>query len=218
MIKKLKSLSRFGVLKYKEHEYTEEEILIGIANMDNAITRLIYNRAFQKVKAVLGSMNCNPVDIEEIFQDGFVAALSNVKSGSFKGNSTFETYLVSICKNMYLKMRQSQKKTIPLNQEFEKIDSFEPDMELLIKHIAKLMRIMDETCREIFELRFGLSQGQQGGDVVTDHAKNLKYEEIASFLNISTDNARKRFSRCLNNFKRYLATDETWNNILKPNY
>ena len=61
---------------------------------------------------------------------------------------------------------------------------------------------MDESCRKIIDLRFGIDQQQE-----ENRNKYMKFDEIARILEIKVDNARQRFKRCLEKLRKEIKCD-----------
>jgi len=62
---------------------------------------------------------------------------------------------------------------------------------------------LDKLCIEIIDLRMGLNSKKSN-----DGYKSLRFNEIAKLLNISHDNARQKFTRCLKKLKDFVMNDK----------
>jgi DNA-directed RNA polymerase sigma subunit (sigma70/sigma32) len=69
--------------------------------------------------------------------------------------------------------------------------------------LLMLKNKLDKLCVEIIDLRMGLNS-EKSNDV----NKSLRFNEIAKLLNISHDNARQKFTRCLKKLKEFVMNDK----------
>lgn len=213
MKKDATGLSRSFVLGYNKEKYTEAEILQGIITNNDKMILYIYKNFFPGIKSMVYSFHSLYLDAEDIFQEGLIRAIINVRENRFKGTSSFYTYLTSICRNVCLKEIQKTVKTNDVSTSVIAMEDTETHDEELIYRMVMLKDKMDETCKQIIDLRFGLRRNET---VLPEEAKpveNMKFEEIARQLNIETDNARQRFKRCFEKLKMALSKDLLWGEL-----
>ena len=91
---------------YNKQKYTEAEILDGILKNSDRMILYIYKSYFPGVKSMVYSFHSLVLDADDVFQDGLVAATRNIIEKRFNGDSTFNTYLTSICRNICLKQME----------------------------------------------------------------------------------------------------------------
>jgi len=212
------SLSQFLNSGYNKQKYTDAEILYGIIHNNNTMIAYIYKSYFPGIKALVYSFHSLVLDADDVFQDGLVAATRNITENKFAGNSTFNTYLTSICRNICLKQIERAKKMQLVSTEQPEIEQNEPDQEELIHRLTILKDKMEDKCREIIDLRFGLTGPRVSLTMMQDPDTNIKFDQIANVLNIEPDNARQRFKRCLGKLRETVFTDKAWNEILTKTY
>ena len=70
----------------------------------------------------------------------------------------------------------------------------------LLAFIKQIKNQLGENCREIIDLRF--KQGEEMSDSVITDNKLHSFEEIARRLNITIENARQRFKRCMDQLRK----------------
>jgi RNA polymerase sigma factor (sigma-70 family) len=208
------SLSQILSFGYNKQKYTEAEILDGIQNNSDKMIRYIYKSYFPGIKSMVYGFHSLGLDAEDVFQDGLVAATRNVAEKRFNGNSTFNTYLSSICRNICLKQMERAKKLQAAASEQANTDHSETDVDELIYRLTILKDKMEEKCRQIIDLRFGLTNIDTNMTGLDDSGSNVRFEEIALILNIVPDNARQRFKRCLEKLRETVFNDKAWNEIL----
>ena len=179
--------------KYNKIAYSENDLIEGIIqNQDRAI-REIYKTQYVAIKKMVYTFRNTILEPEDIFQEGLTRALMNVRNGKFNRQSTFSTYLNGICRNICLK-QLNQQKNIPIPEE-KTPDIHEEDLYYEMLSLINLIKTrLNTNCREIIDLRF--NQDKQI-DTLNPKKKLAGFEEIAGRLNITTENARQRFKRCL---------------------
>lgn len=178
-----------------EQKYSDP-VIEGILKNDSRVIGRIYNEQFDRIRSMVYNFQKLNLEPEDVFQEGLTRAILNVRKGVFKGDSAFSTYLYSICNNICLKEYRRKKHTlsIGLQDSPEELPLDNNDvLQIILEEKAKL----DEKCRELIDLRFGL-----GSDL-----GNTRFETIAAALDIKPDNARQRFGRCFAKFMKMLQNN-----------
>jgi len=194
-------LSHLSVLRYNKQEYTEDEILDGVRKNKNTMYQYIYKSYFSGIRTMVLSFHSMALDADDVFQDGLVIAALNIQEGRFRGESSFNTYLNSICRNVCRKQIERAGRYKPSEMHIDIAEKPEADNEELIYRMIQLKNRIDEKCCQIIDLRFGLSHQNYSIEPTASDITALKFEEIASILGIEPDNARQRFKRCLEKLK-----------------
>lgn len=162
----------------------------------------LYNHNKDKVKKLVWSFKNLSLDADDIYQEGFTYAIFNIQEGRFRSESSFSTYLLSICKNLCLK-QLSKNRTMELTDHYDVIEDIrEYD---LLNDLIKYKLELGDKCREILDLRFAM------GNSFSHAAPNkcLSFEDIATELDITQVSARQRFKRCLDKLREFvLASPE----------
>jgi RNA polymerase sigma factor (sigma-70 family) len=172
----------------------ETEIIAAIIKNDQRVIEGLYYKNQGIVQKTVSAFNNRNLDSDDIYQEGFSITIFNVLEGKFRGESTFSTYLISICRNICLK-QLSKQQTVELNESYDSEDEMlEYD---LLNSVISFKQQLGDKCREVIDLRFTL------GDVVNASSPNkcLSFEDIASILDINPVSARQRFKRCLDKLK-----------------
>ena len=137
------------------------------------------------------------LDADDVFQEGITRSILIIREGKFKEQSTYYTFLYSICRNICLKEigkpREYSEFQGDIKDEINVEDNFEQ-----LNRLLKLKEKLDEACRKIIDLRFRIEQENTGND----NNKLMRFEKIADAMNINTDNARQRFKRCMQKLKK----------------
>jgi RNA polymerase sigma factor (sigma-70 family) len=215
--KKFTILSHFRSVEYKPSNLTEQQILNGIVKREDKMYRFIYKYYFASVRSIVAGFHNNLLDTDDIFQEGLIAVTLNVEKGRFKGDSSFQTYLVAICRNLCLKKLDRQKKLIFSDPEhYDVIEEVYPGNEDQISCMLSIIKKMEDKCREIINLRFGLTDSahfepNSGLNVaptfIPTNNSTVRFEVISDILGIEPDNARQRFKRCLSKLRALMVND-----------
>jgi len=187
-------VSHSSEVRYNKANSTDQSIIMGVINHDEAAIGAVYKEYYQKIKKMVYTFRNTALDPDDIFQEGLTRAIINIREGRFRGESSFLTYLNSICRNICLK-ELSRKQTDPIGSRDFSIENNSIDFEIL-DQVLQVRNQLEEKCRSIIDLRFGLDNNETG--------KGSSFEEIASRLSLSTENARQRFKRCLDKLREYV--------------
>lgn len=206
--------SHLSIFGYNKQKPAEQDILMGVKNNEDKMYRYIYKNYFPGIKTMVLGFHSLALDAEDVFQDGLVAASRNVMEGKFKGDSAFNTYLSGICRNICRKQLERADKFRSASTTTEIADEPGNETEDLICHLTLLKEKMDEKCRQIIDLRFGLAKDHPAIASEKESGSNLRFEEIAALLNIEADNARQRFKRCLEKLKESVFANYFRNNLM----
>jgi len=188
-------LSRILQTRDQTGELTEDMIIKGIIDKSERIIAKVYKDNMTKIRNLVWSFHNMQLDVDDIYQDGFTIAIMNISNGKFRGESSFSTYLNSICRNICLK-RLTDRSNLVYEDGHDQMEETENHM--VITKLLELRSRLDEKCREIIDLRFTL------GGKINEKTPNkcLSFDEIGEHLDITTDNARQRFKRCLDGFRK----------------
>lgn len=190
-------LSQTSASRYNTNEYTDKSILDGIIANSNATIRHIYKSNYPKIRRMVWSFQNTILQPEDIFQEGLTRAILNIRNGKFRGESSFSTYLNSICRNICLK--ELNKYQIDLSgleiKNDEDFDNYE-----LLGMLIGIMNRLEEKCRTIIDLRFNISVYNNKSNP-EESLKNTPFEVIAEQLGLSPENARQRFKRCIDKLR-----------------
>lgn len=198
--------------RYNKSEYSDAEILSGIIEDEDSVVRFIYKKYFTKIKQMVFSFRNTVLDPDDIFQEGLTRTVMNIREGRFRGESSFYTYLNSICRNICLKELSKMKgRNVEINENIMEENSL--DFELL-DHLLKVRKQLQEPCLEIIDLRFDLNEPELQEQNQPSACKS--FDEIAEILGLSAANARQRFKRCFDKLREYVLNEPELKEYMKP--
>lgn len=158
-----------------------DKYVLALLNNDLKGIKDIYKEYLPRVEAILGRMGCTKDEAWEVFQDSLIVVLSKAQSPDFQLNSSFYTFLVSICKfKWFNESKKKYKKNVTIDEKVTLIDEDDIEesifkMERFQLYKAKLGEL-DEGCQKLFELFF----------------MKVPLKEIAVKLGLKTENAAKQ--------------------------
>jgi len=127
-------------------------------------------------------------DARDIFQEGMIALMKNVRKGQFNGQSTIETYLFGICKQLFIHQVSRKKSMVSTDSIEEPSDAGLGNETFVQRNLSrerkvffkKLINILGDTCRQYFE----------------DKAMGYALEVYADRKNIQYQSAKNISMRC----------------------
>lgn len=161
----------------------------GILDNDPATIKMIYRNDYRSIRSMVRNFRVPNLEPEDVFQEGLTRAILNIRNGRFNGDSSFSTYLYSICRNICLKEYKKVRPITSVEIADEAEEAEENHFEKL-RLVVELKDKLNSKCKEIIDLRFSLNGNNE------DDRSN-RFEAIASKLGLKADNARQRFKRCM---------------------
>ena len=183
----------------KKTVYTEADIISGICNNQDWAINVVYKTQYISIKNMVYSFRNKMLEPDDIFQEGLTRTILNIRADKFRGESSLATYLNSVCRNICLNLL-ARPNPMPRNEDLVSDESDNDNYYELLAFINKIKERLGNSCREIIDLRFKQSEG-----VTTTNDNNNKlhgFDEISQKLDITVDNARQRFKRCLDQLRK----------------
>ena len=173
---------------------SEEELVKGLEHGDGKIISFLYKRNIAAIRKMANLYPNMIFEAEDVLQEGMTRMIMNVRSGKFQGKSSIHSYLYSICRNICFK-QYTRETNVSMNDWIPEPSGVnESDYYDLLQMVIDTKGKLDEKCIEIIDMRFQLKDKQASAS--TD-SKLMDFEHIAGLIGIKADNARQRFSRCL---------------------
>lgn len=153
-----------------------------------ALERLLYDN-YKIVFGYLFKLTMNEETARDIVQEVMVRAIVNI--GSFKGDSKFSTWLVTIASNIYKDNIRKYKRISDVEIEKMKMEAKENVEATVINRdsinrLKELLSQMPDEKRMVFILK---------------HFYNYSYEEIAKILKCPVGTVRSRLHYCITKLK-----------------
>lgn len=90
--------------------YSDEQILNGILRHDNLILQYIYKQYYYKVNMFVKRNSGTEDDANDVFQEAIIVIYRKLKESDLMfGTSSFQGYLFSVCRFLWLKQLESRR-------------------------------------------------------------------------------------------------------------
>jgi RNA polymerase sigma factor (sigma-70 family) len=187
-------------------EFKAEEILEGLQNRDTDVLDYIYRNFFNQIKAFI-TQNCgNEEDAKDIYQDAILVIYQKTRKNNLTLNCSFNTYLYSVCRLLWLKRLETRKvqktlieesaKFIELDDEVTNVYLTNERYKLYQDHFKRL----SYNCQKILELFLA----------------RIQLKEIARILRLkSEDYVKKRKHQCKEKLIVNIKSDPRFKEIMK---
>jgi RNA polymerase sigma factor (sigma-70 family) len=195
--------------------YTDKEIIADLSsrdlNLNNKAFRHLYEHYYSLAEKLTREIFRNTTEAPDIFQESIIALYENIRSKTYKGESSIKTYLYSIIKNR-VHIRKLKNRII---QKTEKkywrlsADSFDITKEIDVNHIEikeyvahSLLDQLNDRCKELLRLYY---------------FEKMPMDNIASTLNYTDETSAKvQKYKCLQKLVSYISkTPATKNSIIE---
>jgi len=143
--------------------FTDDQILKGILRHDNLVLSYIYKQYYYKVNAFVRKNSGTEEDVSDIFQEAIIVIYRKLKENDLLfENRSFETYLFSVCRLLWLKYLRTIKTekekindSLPFNEEV-----YDDDLNNVIEKneryllYQKHFRNISTDCQKILQMFF----------------------------------------------------------------
>jgi len=174
--------------------YSNDELLNGILRNDNVILQHIYKNFYYKVNLYIKKNSGTDDDANDVFQEAIIVVYRKLKANDLVINCSFETYLYSVCKFLWLKQltRQKSEKEMMVDSAIFETE-FDHDFSELVeknerfKLYQKHFQLLGSDCQKLLQLFFD----------------KVPLKQIAQIMGFSGEKyVKKRKFKC----KEYLVT------------
>lgn len=174
------------------------ELLKGLAVNDKVSIQTIYKENYGLIQNLVTRNSGTEDDARDVFQESLIVLFEKSKSDSFELNCQLRTYLYSVCRRIWLKKLQQQRRFEAPFESLEETVPVEDDLEAheaLNRQYAVMRSAMGrigEPCKSLLEAFYV-------------HQKSMV--EIASFFGYTNaDNAKTQKYKCLMRLKKLFFT------------
>lgn len=189
-------------------DYSNLDLLNGIRRNDTIVLQYIYKNFYSKINFFIKKNSGDDDDANDIFQEAIIIIFRKLKANDLElDDCTFETYLYSICRLLWLKQldkRKIEKENIKDNHEYhediyddglEKVVDVNERYRLYQKHFTNL----GKDCQKILQLHFD----------------KVPLKNIAQIMGFKGEKyAKKRKFQCKEYLIKSIKQDLEYNKIL----
>jgi RNA polymerase sigma factor (sigma-70 family) len=143
--------------------YTDEQILKGILRHDNLVLSHIYKQFFYKVSTFIRKNSGNGDDVNDVFQEAIIVIYRKLKENDLSlENSSFDVYLFSVCRFLWLKSlakRKTEREKINEILPYD-VDIYDDGFDALVEKneryllYQKHFRNISTDCQKILQMFF----------------------------------------------------------------
>lgn len=170
---------------------------------NKVIIKQMYQEVFPKIKSFVLKNSGGTADAEDIFQKALMQLIARYKTKPFTIESSFEAYLFGVCRNLWLREINKQKRmvtndnVIELNREEEDMTMAALEQEKWELFQEKLTMISDK-CKQLLLLFF----------------KKIPRKDIATQLGYNSDNVvRQRIFNCKSQLTKAIQKDDRYHQL-----
>lgn len=191
-------------------DYSNLDLLNGILRNDTIVLQYIYKNFYSKINFFIKKNNGDDDDANDIFQEAIIIIYRKLKANELVLDCTFDTYLYSVCRFLWLKQldkRKLEKEKIKDNHEYnediyddnlEKVADLNERYRLYQKHFTNL----GKDCQKILQLYFD----------------KVPLKSIAQIMGFKSEKyAKKRKFKCKEYLIKSIKQDLEYNKILSGN-
>lgn len=185
-------------MKIKTSMTDELKLLELLKKGDSYGFKEMYNRTFNLVKHYIVSNSGQLEDAEDLFQDGMIAFLNNIRKRNFQLSTSIENYFLSIVRNLWL--GQLKKKKL---KNVEVLDSVSEQWIEIPDDDSEIMNLENERQHNLYK-HFALL-GEDCQKLLTWYYYYQKpLDEIAANMNYTYDFIKVKKFRCMKELKSKL--------------
>lgn len=187
--------------------YSNLDLLNGIRRNDTIVLQYIYKNFYSKINFFIKKNSGDDDDANDVFQEAIIIIYRKLKANELVLDCTFETYLYSVCRFLWLKQlekRKVEKEKIKDNHEYhedlyddslERVADLNERYRLYQKHFTNL----GKDCQKILQLYFD----------------KVPLKNIAQIMGFKSEKyAKKRKFKCKEYLIKSIKQDLEYNKIL----
>ncbi len=189
-------------------DYSNLDLLNGIQRNDTIVLQYIYKNFYSAINSFIKKNKGDDEDANDIFQEAIIIIYRKLKANDVVLDCSFETYLYSVCRFLWLKQldkRKIEQDKIKDHQEFQE-DLYDEGLEKIVdlneryrlyqKHFTNL----GKDCQKILQLYFD----------------KVPLKNIAQIMGFKSEKyAKKRKFRCKEYLINSIKQDLEYNEVLR---
>jgi RNA polymerase sigma factor (sigma-70 family) len=168
-------------------DYSAEEILSGIKNHDKDVLTYIYESFYQQINFFVNTNSGTDEDAQDIYQEALIVIYKKINEESLTElDCSFNTYLYSVCKLLWLKQLERNKIKTADKIEKEELQDFGEDMMDIFEKddrmslYQKHYRMLSKDCQKVLRLTLNKLSLKQVANIMgyksQKYAKKKKYQ------------------------------------------
>ena len=183
-----------------------KELIDGIKNKDSKTLNFLYKKYFSLVRSFVLNNNGTTDDAKDVFQEAVIAIFRYSQNENFELKCSFETFLYSICRTIWLNNLRNQRVHLNKINEISEFIIFSSSTNEMIeesleyKLYQKHFQRLSEECKKLLQLFFD----------------KVSYAEIAKLLGYSSVGfVKKKKFNCKEFLMKSIKNDPEFNRLSK---
>src|SRR5687768_12580596 len=172
---------------HKAVYFSDEALLAGIRNEDEAALSYLYKDHFPMVLHFVQNNNGSDDEAKDIYQEAVIIFYGKIRDGTLELNCQIKTYLYSICRRLWLKRLALKNRFAGVVSESDSFVDVEEDFvqaeekEFRFEKMAEALSLLGEPCKTLLEDFYIQDLSMQTitekfGYTNSDNTKNQKYK------------------------------------------
>ena len=183
--------------------YSDEAIIEGLRLRKENIIKYVYKEYFSMTRHLIINNSGTGQDAEDVFQDALVIVYKRIIIDQLALNSTFKTFLYSVCRNIWMQQLEKRKK---FKNEFVDFETITEIPEPTIEEIYDI----ENKKNKLYQLHF-LNLSDDCQKVIQLFLKKISLREIANIMGYKTEKyAKTRKFDCKEELKTRILNDPTY--------
>jgi len=183
--------------------FSDNSLIDQLAQGDDQIIKLLYEKVFPKVIIYVGKNNGRYEDAEDIFQKALYQIIVRIKVKGIQIQSTFEGYVFTVCKNLWLQELNTKQKRVRNDHIFE----------LIAEEDKTIVSIVEQERWELFEEKLKLLT-DNCRTLLKDFFDKVPYKAIVKKFNYSCENvAFQRVFKCKKRLGDLIKADSRYKDL-----
>ncbi len=140
------------------NNYSDQALLKGLIEGREEILLELYRISYKTVRHLILSNHGVEEDAKDIFQDAIMVIFQKVRKNELQLSCSLNTYIYSVCRNLWLKELSLRGRTVYQFESTEEITDEDNDIELWqhynerISFYRKIFEELSEDCKRILKL------------------------------------------------------------------
>lgn len=188
----------------KQPVWTDEELLMGLANGSDDALGQLYRRYFPMVLHLVMTNTGTEDDAKDIYQEALIVLYEKVRSGSLELHCQLKTYLYSVSRRLWLKQLTQRSRFMVRDIESPVSD------DMALEHLTDDLSVHEERDRQFDLMADSLDRlGEPCRTLLEDfYIRHLSMQDITEkFGYTNADNAKTQKYKCLMRLKRLFFSE-----------
>ncbi len=192
------------------NKLSDKQIFAGLGSSlqseKNLALKELYRQYFPVVTDLITKNNGTPDDASDVFQDAIVVFYEKIRLGELELSCSIQTYLYSVCRNLWLSRLRSKKRQARLDDQMESIPISEDSLSVLNNNerqtvLIQLLSKLGEDCKKVLSYYY---------------FERLRMKEIASVMNFANEQvAKNKKSGCMKKLRSLVSDNPELQHILR---